>query len=348
MKSRVALVRGDDRLANVRRALELLGDDVAVAGKQRILVKPNFVSTVKPLAATHVDAVRGTLAALRDRGAGRVTVGEGPALGSARAGFDLYGYLPLADEFGVTFHDLNGDDGVPIQIYDRNLRPISIRLSRTAVESDYRVSVTPLKTHDAAVITAGLKNMLMGSPLNPGAASRGPMSNVFQRLERIVPPRLRSVQSIERVLPGMARRIVGSDKVAIHQGYPVVNLNLLLLAKVVRPHLSVIDAFVAMEGAGPTGGTPVEMRLAIASADPIAADALAAYLAGFEPRQIGYLRYCAEAGMGTIDLAEMAIAGEDPERCRRPLLPHPHFREQLQWQRAEIDRLLGRTATGIG
>ena len=56
-----------------------------------------------------------------------------------------------------------------------------------------------------------------------------------------------------------------SDKMKMHQSYPVINLNLALIAPLVAPHLTVIDAFEAMEGNGPTEGTPVPLRLALAS-----------------------------------------------------------------------------------
>ena len=54
----VALVRGDSRYTNVRDALELIADQVSLADKRRILIKVNFVSARRQLAATHVDAVR--------------------------------------------------------------------------------------------------------------------------------------------------------------------------------------------------------------------------------------------------------------------------------------------------
>ena len=45
---------------------------------------------------------------------------------------------------------------------------------------------------------------------------------------------------------------------------------------VLKPHLTVIDGFVAMEGKGPTDGSPVKMDLIIAGKDPVATDATGA------------------------------------------------------------------------
>src|SRR5208283_3343852 len=58
----------------------------------------------------------------------------------------------------------------------------------------------------------------------------------------------------------------------------VVDINTAL-----KPALTVIDGFVAMEGRGPTNGTPVKMDLIIAGKDVVATDATAARVMGFDP-----------------------------------------------------------------
>ena len=63
--SQVALVRGTDRSANVTAALAAVADNLDLSSKERVVVKPNFVSTNRPLSATHVDATRAVIAFLR-------------------------------------------------------------------------------------------------------------------------------------------------------------------------------------------------------------------------------------------------------------------------------------------
>ena len=58
---RVAVVKGENRLENVRRALGLVRDDLVPKVKGLVLVKPNFLSCTRQLAATHADAVRAVL-----------------------------------------------------------------------------------------------------------------------------------------------------------------------------------------------------------------------------------------------------------------------------------------------
>ncbi len=74
---------------------------------------------------------------------------------------------------------------------------------------------------------------------------------------------------------------------------------------VLKPALTVIDGFMAMEGHGPSGGTPVKMDLIIAGKDIVATDATAARIMGFEPREISHIRRAHERGLGNIDDIEV-------------------------------------------
>jgi uncharacterized protein (DUF362 family) len=124
----------------------------------------------------------------------------------------------------------------------------------------------------------------------------------------------------------------GSDKVAMHQSYPIMNLNLARLAPLVLPHLSILDGYVAMEGAGPVHGDPVPWRIALAGTDPLAVDVVAAHLMGYALGEIGYLAHCAQLGLGQADLAKIAIVGNvAPESVARPFKPHPQHLAQRNW-----------------
>jgi uncharacterized protein (DUF362 family) len=148
--SRVALIRGADRYDNVSRTLEQIADEIDLADKQRVLVKPNFVVTHEPLAATHVDAVRAVLDFVRARYDGPIAIAEGPSVQPAAEGFRLHGYEPLVESHGVTLADRNHDEPVPVDVYDWRLHPLRLHLARSVVEIDYRTSVGPPKTHEVA------------------------------------------------------------------------------------------------------------------------------------------------------------------------------------------------------
>jgi uncharacterized protein (DUF362 family) len=120
-----------------------------------------------------------------------------------------------------------------------------------------------------------------------------------------------------------------------------MNLNLARLAPLVLPHLSILDGYVAMEGAGPVHGDPVPWRIALAGTDPLAVDVVAANLMGYALKQIGYLAHCAQLGLGQADLAKIAIVGNvAPETVARSFRPHPQHRAQRQWAHPQEAELL--------
>lgn len=74
---------------------------------------------------------------------------------------------------------------------------------------------------------------------------------------------------------------------------------------VIKPNLTVIDGFVAMEGKGPTDGSPVKMDLIIAGKDPVATDATGARVMGIDPHEISHIRTAHQKGLGNIDDIEI-------------------------------------------
>ena len=159
--TKVSLVKGDDRDRNVTAALDLISDEIVISDKP-VMVKPNFVSTRNQLCATHVDATRATMEFLRGKGVSQFTIAVGPAVGTADEGFDNYGYRALADDYDVTFFDLNSDEPVEVPAFDANLGEQTLKMSKALSES-YVVSVCPMKTHNDVVVTLGLKNILVGT-----------------------------------------------------------------------------------------------------------------------------------------------------------------------------------------
>jgi hypothetical protein len=96
-----------------------------------------------------------------------------------------------------------------------------------------------------------------------------------------------------------------------------------------------------MEGDGPTRGYALPWRIAVSSADFLAADALTAGLMGFPIESVGYLHYCHQAGLGTGSLEEMDIVSNvEPEAVRRTFRPSPTYRIQRRWQIRDTDRWL--------
>jgi len=84
---------------------------------------------------------------------------------------------------------------------------------------------------------------------------------------------------------------------------------------VLRPALTVIDGFIAMEGRGPVHGTPVRMDTIIAGTDVVATDATACRVMGFDPHLVDHIRMAHERGLGEVDGVE--VVGDGIEAVKR-------------------------------
>ncbi|MDI6707880.1 MAG: DUF362 domain-containing protein [Candidatus Thermoplasmatota archaeon] len=130
---------------------------------KKIFTKPNFTSVTRQLAATHVDAVLAVLDFISKFNVKEIVIGEGLGTGDTFAGFRNFCYLKLRKDYEVELLDLNQDEYELVEILDENFNLFKIRVAKTVLEFDYRVSISPLKTHDFVILTLGLKNLVVGS-----------------------------------------------------------------------------------------------------------------------------------------------------------------------------------------
>jgi len=84
----------------------------------------------------------------------------------------------------------------------------------------------------------------------------------------------------------------------------VVDIN-----SVLRPRVTVIDGFYALEGPGPVHGDPVQMDLIIAGRDVVAVDATACRVMGIDPMEIYHIRRASEKGLGEISEDKIEVLG---------------------------------------
>ena len=242
----------------------------------------------------------------------------------------------------------------------RRLRPLSLKASRSAVQSRFRISIGPPKSHDSVLVTLSLKNLIMGAlfsgltssyrpvlgigqgePAGNGHRSGGQrpslprarVTAVLKQAYEAMPERARYNGLLERAKQVALSHLGPSSKRAMHQSFPVMNLNLFALAPHLHPHLSVIDGYEAMEGNGPTSGERVVWRIALAGSDWLAADVTAARLMGFELDEVGYLYYCAQAGYGTTEPSDIQVLGNVlPAEVARRFKRHASSHVQRQWE----------------
>ena len=304
-RSRVALIHGDNRRQNAHDALLAIDDLIRprLQSKKYVVIKPNNVSTVNPLAATNADALRGILDYLAPRFKGPVIIAESSA-GETMEGFENFGYTRLPSEFRssrISLVDLNQEARYEtIPLIDFDLHVVPVRLAARMLDPDaFVICSAILKTHNTVVATLSVKNMVLGAPLHQA--------------------------------PGEKPR--WNDKRKYHAGLRQTHYNMLLTAQKMQPHwgVTLIDGYEGMEGNGPSSGTPVASRLAIASTDFIAADRVGVETMGIDASWLGYLRYCEQVGLGNYDLANIDVIGEKIANVRKSYRMHNDIERELQW-----------------
>lgn len=303
-RARVAFTTGTDRRAMMAEVMTPFENEIrnGLKGKQ-LVIKPNMVSTETPLCATHVDALRGVLEFVKPFYKGQIIIAEATAgTGVSSPGFKNYGYLDLQKEYDLKFVDINLTPGSPVWILDRDLRPDKIQITSLFVDpKNYIISVSRLKTHNAVVMTAGTKNMLMAAPLN---------------------------------IPEVAGFTRMNYKSRMHSGGSrFLHYNMFLVARHVHANFTVIDGVEGMQGNGPIAGFAVDHKVALAGTDNLAIDSICSKLMAIPLEDVGYLTYCANDGLGIIDREKIdIIGGKDPDKYIIPYKLHDSVVKQLEWK----------------
>lgn len=108
--------------------------------------------------------------------------------------------------------------------------------------------------------------------------------------------------------------VCGVNKAAGHAAYPdstVFAEMLTDLHRYIRPRLHIMDGITAMEGNGPTSGTPVNMNVLLFSADPVALDTVFCHLISLDPETVPTCVCGQEAGIGTMRAEEITVRTPD-------------------------------------
>jgi uncharacterized protein (DUF362 family) len=305
-KSAVSLVRGEDRRKNVYNALIAIDEQIRPALKRMkyVFIKPNCVSVKYQLGSTHADALRGILDYVVPRFKGPIVVADS-SRDETHDAFDNFLYNRVLAEYRerkIRLVDLNEEPGYEtLEILDRDLHAQQVRLAARLFDPDaFVLGSAILKAHDNVVATLSVKNLSMAAPLHS--------------------------------LPKETRR--WHDKSRYHAGYRQIQFNIFLTAKRMRPFwgATVIDGYEGLEGNGPLNGEPVPSRVAIASTDLVAADRVGTEVMGIDPAWMGYLHYCAQAGLGQFDLDRIDLRGGVAiDSVRRKYKLHRLIDRQLEW-----------------
>lgn len=340
---KVSLVRGDNRKENIKKALRLIEEDLGAVKKARaILIKPNLVALRPDYANTHVEAIEAVIEFIREIvPATPITVGEGAATAFYRGlpttrVFKDFDYFRLADNYPrVSLTQFDDDREFIHSPVLSIVGDTSLRITKRVADFDYKISLSIPKTHNFAIATFGIKNMAGLVMRQDMAMIHGMKGGVEVDAPKTLLDRLPpgTVSRARRRLPNWLINFFFRKYRAYRRSVTMIHRNIAELAKRAWPDLVVLDGFVCMEGDGPIDGSPVHLKTAIASADPVKADGLAARLIGLEPEAIGYLCYLQEEKMGEYSLEN--LVGDDLHGLQKRFKTHGTYDIQCQWRLAE-------------
>ena len=269
----VQVAHGPDAYANTLAALE--GIDLAPVKGKTILLKPNVgrMSEFGTGVNTNPQVVAAAIDAFRAAGA-EVAIGESPITGvKTMEAFTLAGISAMAKEKSCPLIDLDVRPPLDTPIPDGKAIQ-SLKLCADVPEFDFLVSIPVMKIHMHTGVTLAIKNM-------KGCRWRRSKGDLH-------------------MLPQIPDTADKPLDIAIGD-----------MATVLRPHFSIIDGSVCMEGLGPGAGTPKELNVVVAGTDAFAADAVACRLMGCSATEIPHLRIGAANGCGIIDLDQIQVSPEN-------------------------------------
>jgi len=238
-KSRVSLVKTQDRKAGVHAAVGLFDlPENAFAGKT-VAVKPNFNSADPFPASTHIDTLTALIRLIQEHGAERVTVAERSGMGITRLVMQAKGVYALAEELGfkaISIETLPAEEWVHLPLEGSHWSR-GVEVPKLFLEADSIVQTCCLKTHRfGGHFTMSLKNTV-------GMVARfSPKDGYDYMIELHSSP---------------------------HQRAMIAELNTFY-----DPALIVLDALEAFISGGPEVGTKASPGVILASQDRVALDAV--------------------------------------------------------------------------
>ncbi|MFC1538707.1 DUF362 domain-containing protein [Candidatus Latescibacterota bacterium] len=282
-------------------------------GNKQVVIKINagMIQEKHRHESTDVEQVRGILDFLKPIHDKPVWIAEGSggiAL-SMFEGYKNYGYIGIEDEYICKLVDHNDHPTAIKWIRAGHQHPRPIEIVGTYFDPNvYLISACRLKSAGGVIVTLGLKNVVMGSPVCHYKS------------------KIRDGRNEKQFMHGGLGSARGRE----------LSYNLFTIANAgVYPDLTVLDGVVGAHGNGPWNADPIEHGVTVASTDCIAADRLGAELMGVDYDELLYLQWCSNAGMGEDDLSKLNILGPD----YRDYIQKYELNENIEIQREWIYEL---------
>ena len=286
----VAVVRYEEPLESLRRALDLSGGLDGLARGAKVFIKPNLctwreAAFPKYGVLTTARLIEDVVLLLKERGAEDITLLEGVVDIEKRAESTLQllarsmGLDVLARRHGVKIVDVLRGPFAKV-----NVGGMALSVNRDVLEADFLVNMPTLKTHSQTMLSLGIKNL------------KGMVA---------IPSRKRC-----------------------HSTDPDTDLNyhLARLPDVFRPSLTIIDGIYSLERGPLITGRAYRSDVIVASRDVVSADKVGAVILGIDPESVPHIALAAGNRGRAVDLSDVEVNGEVD--IKTALKPHEWEFEQ--------------------
>lgn len=277
-KSLIALVRTDNRVKGIEKALEIIGGikPIIEGLDGYLLIKPNCNSDDPFPASTHPETLQFIVENLLKVGVSRdqIVIGDmsGPAWLPTRRTMRLNGTLSVAERFGVRVSFFEEEEWVAVKPEEASTWPRGFRIAKTVYDAYRIISLPCLKTHQfGGVFTLSLKNAV--GIINPA-----------DRIHLHNSPKMREL---------------------------IAEINLAYTADLI-----ILDGVKCFISGGPAKGEEAEPGVIIAGGDRVAVDAVGvAVLKYFKAKDIAnrkvheheQIKRAYEIGLGKMKIDEMKL-----------------------------------------
>jgi uncharacterized protein (DUF362 family) len=283
-KSLVSIVRYEQPLESVRRAVALCRGLDHLPHKGRVFIKPNIVFWTRETnfpkygVITTSRIVEDMVALLKERGVDDILIGEGTALSNPKAfddqehAFETLGYDVLKKRYGVRL----------VNIWKRPFKKVELgegvilKFNADILESDFVVDLPVLKTHSMTVVSLGIKNLkgMIDVPSRKRCHSADPQKDLHFMVAKLTDP--------------------------------------------MPPMFTLLDGIYTAEHGPNIDGTMQRSNLLIASADVLSADIVGARVLGHRAENVPHLVHAAGNRQRPVDLSDIFVVGESIDQVTSP------------------------------
>jgi len=176
-----------------------------------------------------------------------------------------------------------------------------LEIARLALEADVVINLPKLKTHTQMLFTLGVKN-LFGTI-------------VAQR------------KAEWHYMTGLDRQVFASLHLEIY--------------RTLKPAITILDGIWAMEGHGPSNGTPRQLGILAAAVDAVALDTTICHFLGGSLQAFPLYREARARGIGETDISRIRYLGENPKIFSTPNFEIPSL-DSMGVMPAALTRIAGR------